>query len=272
MTEEQRQFLEQRLQTGYDLTTTDCLRDGFRLYRLYPWGFFSLALLLPLAANFLAIIPGLGLWVIPLSAWLFGPIFNMGFYIGGQRILEDGKVTFNELFQFQGRLPHLLLSQAMYMAILTAVILPTYFVLQRVGYIDWYADLIAHPPADPSDAPHPPEMNGLDSGLILSNLLPFIYLSVSFLLIYPVLYFFNTNSWEALEYSRRLVGKRWFTFFSLVLFFLSLAMLGSLVLGFLIAMGGIIAFIANLGLFTLVPWFHLSLYAAFTRAMNPVQD
>ncbi len=265
MTEEQRQFLESRIQAGDRLQTTDLLRDGFRLYRLYPWGFLALALLPSLMSSALSVLPNSLPWTLLLSALVLSPLFTIGFYIGGQRLLEEGRLVFTDFFDYRGRVVPLLIHQALYVLVLAVSLIPTWLVLNRIGYFEWYGVAMENP----MDPPPPPELASFDSTMLLANFIPFTYLGVSFLLTYPLLFFFQTTPWGALEYSRRLVGRNWFTFFSLVLFFLSVALLGSMLLGVLMAQGGILAFIASLALFVLLPWFHLSLFAGFTRAMNP---
>lgn len=85
-------------------------------------------------------------------------------------------------------------------------------------------------------------------GLILL-IIPGIYLAVSYMLSLPLLLDKNLDFWPAMETSRKIVGKKWFSFlgFSILLGLINLV--GALILG--------------VGLLFTVPWTFCSLAAAY---------
>jgi hypothetical protein len=91
-------------------------------------------------------------------------------------------------------------------------------------------------------------------------IIPGIYLVVSYALSMPLLLDKNLDFWPAMETSRKVVGKKWWSFFlfGIALFFLNLA--GAILLG--------------LGLLVTVPWSFCSITAAYEDivGLNSVAD
>lgn len=96
-------------------------------------------------------------------------------------------------------------------------------------------------------------------GLILL-VLPGIYLAVSYMLSLPLLLDKNVDFWPAMETSRKLVGKKWWSFF---LFGIVLA---------LINFGGLL--LLGMGLLVTIPWSYCAVAAAYEDivGLNSVAD
>lgn len=96
-------------------------------------------------------------------------------------------------------------------------------------------------------------------GLILL-VLPGIYLAVSYMLSLPLLLDKNVDFWPAMETSRKLVGKKWWSFF---LFGIVLA---------LINFGGLL--LLGVGLLVTIPWSYCAVAAAYEDivGLNSVAD
>lgn len=91
-------------------------------------------------------------------------------------------------------------------------------------------------------------------------ILPGIYLAVSYMLSLPLLLDKNLDFWPAMETSRKLVGKKWFSFFGFSIVLTLINILGALLLG--------------LGLLFTIPWTFCSLAAAYEDivGLNSVAD
>lgn len=96
-------------------------------------------------------------------------------------------------------------------------------------------------------------------GLILL-VLPGIYLAVSYMLSLPLLLDKNVDFWPAMETSRKLVGKKWWSF---LLFGIVLA---------LINFGGLL--LLGVGLLVTIPWSYCAVAAAYEDivGLNSVAD
>jgi hypothetical protein len=103
------------------------------------------------------------------------------------------------------------------------------------------------------------------SGLLIALgfvllILPGIYLAVSYMLSLPLLLDKNLDFWPAMETSRKVVGKKWFSFFGF-----------SIVLGLINVLGAVLL---GIGLLFTVPWTFCSLTAAYEDivGLNSVAD
>lgn len=85
-------------------------------------------------------------------------------------------------------------------------------------------------------------------GMVLL-IIPGIYLAVSYLFAQPLVIDKNLGFWEAMETSRRLITKKWFSFFGLVLLLALLNLAGLIVLG--------------VGLLVTAPWSSCIVAAAY---------
>jgi hypothetical protein len=102
-------------------------------------------------------------------------------------------------------------------------------------------------------------MSGLLTGLgFLFCVLPGIYLSVAYVFSIYILLFFKIDFWESMEYSRKIVSKKWFVF------------LGYLLLLALLNMLGVVFLIV--GVFVTFPWTLCTLYVSFEDIFKPGAD
>lgn len=268
MNELQQQHLEQRIREGYDFHPSLSLADGWRIFRKYTFGFISYAFVLPLASGLLGLIPGIGSWGILISLVVLSPLLNAGYYPVANQLIRGDRVNFSVFFQLQGQVGAILLNSVIYYIMMALVLVPSYFALQQAGFFEWYAAAASQPIGAAID---PPDLDQGTSTITLLNFLPLVYLLVSYIWAYPLLIFYRLGPWEALEYSRRLVGRRWGSFLFLLLTFFSLFLVFSMLLSVLAAVNIGLANLATLLLFAFVPLFHTTLFAAFARAIAPAQ-
>lgn len=264
MTQAQKDRFEAIMTEGYVLSSTQCLEDGWRLYRAYFGGFVPYALLLPLVGTLLSLLP-LGIGGVLLTVFVLAPIINGGYFIVADRLIHGQAVSFRNFFDSLSHAGGLIINNLLYILLLAVVMMPTYYVAQKSGLAAWYAEVMSTPNIG-MDLPEPPNMSSQDSTVLLFNLLPLIYLMVAFSWAYPFLLFFQTGPIAALEYSRRLITRRWFKIFILLLTFFSLMIMISFAAAALMAISPGLANIASFCLFLLLPWVYCSLQAGFVRA------
>ena len=94
-------------------------------------------------------------------------------------------------------------------------------------------------------------------GFILC-VLPGIYLSVAYTFSVYIMLFFKIDFWESMEYSRKIVSKRWFSFFGFLILLGLLNVLGLICLG--------------IGIFVTLPWALCALYLCFEDIFKPGLD
>jgi hypothetical protein len=98
-------------------------------------------------------------------------------------------------------------------------------------------------------------VSGLLTGLgFVLLIIPGIYLAVSWSMAVPLILFKKMEFWDAMEASRQIVGKKWWSFFGMFLLLILLNIGGLLLLG--------------IGLFVTIPLTSCVLYAAYHRIVG----
>jgi hypothetical protein len=72
----------------------------------------------------------------------------------------------------------------------------------------------------------PPDLSGASVGMIFLGLIPMLYLTVGWIMTFPLIIDKGLGPWTAMEVSRRLVTPRWFHVFFVLLFGVIIASLG----------------------------------------------
>lgn len=267
MTEEQKQRLERAIQEGYFHSSSLRLREGLQLYRLHFRHFAAFALIVPLLGSVLTLL-GLG-WVGTLLLTLvISPVLNAGFYLAANSIVQGKAWEFRRFFGGLPKAVPLIVNNFLGLLITALVLTPVFYLFQRIGFVDWYYEVVANP----MNPPEPPEMSSTDSMVFFLNMIPLIYLQVGFSWAFPMILFLGANPVSALEYSRRLVNKRWGAQFMLLLTFFSMFMLASMLISPLAGISVGLANLATFGLFLLLPWAYSSLYLGFHGALKEPEE
>lgn len=267
MKEEQKKEVEQVISRGYFHSSSLRMREGLVLYRRHFRDFAIFALLVPFVGTIFTLL-GLG-WIGTLLLTLIvSPVLNAGFYLAAHSVLEGEAWDAKRFLGGLPKGPALILNNLLSLIITAIVVLPMYYMLQRAGYVEWYHEVVSNP----VNPPEPPALGSNDSMVFFLNLIPLIYLQVGFSWAFPLILFWGANPLEALEYSRRLVTKRWGAQFMLLLTFFSIFMLASMLLSPVAVASPGLANILSFGLFLILPWAYCSLYIGFRGAMTPPES
>lgn len=262
MTREDQQTIEQAITNGYPLRSNFCLHAGWQMFRsefrLFAW----YSILIPLVGGLLGYF-GIGNILVLLFYLLVSPVLYAGLYIAADKVYRRESLAFADFFTARERAGQLIISNLIALIITGVILIPIMMVLQKAGYIEWYAEVVAAPQAPPE----PPILTATESTTFFLNLIPLIYLQVGFSWAFPLILFYEVGPWKALEYSRRLVTKRWGAQFMLLLTFFSLFFAASIILSPLAAFSPGLANIASFGLFLLFPWAYCALYFGFRQAL-----
>ena len=114
------------------------------------------------------------------------------------------------------------------------------------------------------------DFNGTDMMVIILNMIPILYFSIAFLWAPLFVVFYDFTFWDAIEASRRLITRKWFSVFSFFLrfiaFFIILGFTFSILVSLLSFMGGIIGLLVFLGgTVILFPVFYIAIYLSFAE-------
>jgi hypothetical protein len=265
MTPENEQYLADRLTQRYSFLSFEGLLIGWSYYRRAFLPLAGLALVAPLLLTVLELATGAGQTLNLIASLLIVPVTSALMFALCRQLDREDRT--DVAAAWQESTPHLgplLLSNLLYSIILVIVILPTIYVLYQNGFFEWFAQA----QVDPETAAAPPEMSEQDGWITMLNLIPFAYLAVAFVWAYPLILFFGAGAWPALEYSRRLASKRWWTLFILILTFFSILLIFSSLVGSLASASPLIANLVGFAVFLVVPWYNCALYVGFRRAVG----
>lgn len=185
--------LFERIQSGYEFRLGDYFAKGWEIFRQNIGifiGYFLVYIGISLLGNIIPIIGSLALVVI-------SPVLTIGPYIVANRIDRNEPYEFKTFFQGFDKFGQLFVVYLLQILMIFAAMLPGFVVLISSFGLAFLDNLTLS--------------SGAGSGLFIGALLitiPAIYLGISYALALPLVWFFDLQPWQALETSRKLVGKQ----------------------------------------------------------------
>lgn len=270
MTEEQHQFIENRIQSGYPMTSSICLVAGFKIFKANFFLFALYALLIPIISLIFSLL-GLGLGGLFVWGLVITPVLSAGLYLGAKQVATGQGLEFRDFFNVIPKASPIIIANLLGTLVAILILIPTYFIFEKIGMLEWYQAVALNP----ESPPEPPMMNSVESTTFFLNMIPLIYLQVGFSWAFQFILFYDANPLSALELSRRLINRRWGAQFMLLLTFVSIFMLASMLVAPLASISLGLANVATMALFFLLPWVYCSLYVGFSQALasdNEIKD
>jgi len=180
---------------------------------------------------------------------LASPIFTIGFAIVANKIQRGEQIEFGRFFDgIKSNPGHLLLVGLISSLILVAIMIPL-FVVGGVSMFGAFSGL---------EAGDTPDFSALNVGLLsivgFLSMIPVIYLGLSWSWATYFVAFKGLDFWPAMEASRKIITKQWFSFFGFVL-----------VLG-LITLAGVLCF--GFGLLVTAPLASIASFIAFEQIVG----
>jgi len=222
--------IQQIIDGNYEFRFGDYISRGFTLMGRNPGGFIGFFLIFILISLVLTVIPILG----TLISLVISPALSIGPYIVANKVDREEPTEFGDFFKGFDRLWPLFLTSLLTGLIVLVAVLPGIIVVFTAGGIGEFGE------------PESPTV--LWIGILLA-FLPAAYLGVSYVFAPMFVWFYEMEPWQAMEASRKIVSKQWFTVF------LFLVAVG------LIAAAGMILLIV--GFLYTAPAMICALYAAF---------
>jgi hypothetical protein len=224
------------LNNGYQFNFSKYIGDAFTLAGKNVGGFIGYTLLYLIISSAMSNIPYLG----QVGSTLISYPLMVGFYIIASRIQKNEVYEFGNFFDGFQRFKDLAILSILISLVSLAAALP---ILAVVGF--GIFELIGND--DPTAIIA--IFENVNWGLFALTTIPLIYVTIAYAWSVFFVYFHNMQPWEAMEASRKLITKRWFTFFGF-----------NFVLG-LIVLVGLLAFIV--GIFYAIPVIVIAGYLSF---------
>ena len=260
------------VESGYEFHLPDYFKRGWEIYKRFPLGFagyIGIVIILFIVASllleevslafgglsfssYLAFIPNLAYYIISLGIQY---CMIAGFYIVGRKIDRDESYGFGNFFDgFQHFSQLLVGSLLVYIITLIAFSLflgPLFYGLIIYGeteFIQLFTENFNSQNA----------ILGLIAFLIV--IAPGMYITVAYSMVIPLIVFGKLEAWKAMEVSRKVVSKRWGSFFS---FYVGM-FIAAITIGMFVAIAPILAvFFVLGGIFIAAPVLYITLYAIY---------
>ena len=186
--------------------------------------------------------------IVPMGT-LLSPLFTIGFAIVANKIQRGEQVEFGHFFNgFKSNPGHLLLVGLISGLIIAAVMIPG-LIVGGVSMFALIGDL---------EAGMAPNLSAVNIGALTVMgflvMIPVIYLGIAWSWAYYFVAFKGLEFWPAMEASRKVITKQWFSFFGF-----------GFVLG-LIAIAGMLCF--GVGLFVAIPVISIASFIAFEQIIG----
>lgn len=224
--------IQRVIDEGYSFQMGEYLSRGWQILQKNMGNFVAFVLVYLLIQVLFAFIPMIG----TIAGIIINPALAVGPFIVADKLAHDRPTTFNDFFKGMDKFGNLLLTYIVQALVIVGACIPG-IVLLFMGGISMMS------------------AGGLENvgsmfwiGVLLT-LIPAVYLGVSYSLSNQFVWFYDLGAWEAMEASRKVVGKNWISFLG---FFI--------VLG-LIALAGLIAL--GIGLLFAIPVIWCAIYATF---------
>jgi len=244
------------MNTSLQSKIDDLIRDGYQVeigkYISMAWENFKQApgQYIGYLVIFFAILMALSM--VPFGT-LLSPVFAIGFAIVANKIQKGEQVEFGRFFDgFKSNPGHLILVGFISGLIILALMIPL-FIVGGVSLFTVFADI---------DAGSTPDFSAFNVGLLgiagFLTLIPIIYLGISWSWATFFVAFKGLDFWPAMEASRKVITREWFSFFGF-----------GIVLG-LIAIAGALCF--GFGLLVTIPLVSIASFMAFEQIVGLDDD
>lgn len=234
MSLDQHPRLQEAIYNGYDFNISQYIKEGFDIFKQNIGGFIAYFFVYGAILTIMGLIPILG----NIASIIIGPPLAVGWYLVAHKIQKRETTEFGDFFKGFDFIGPLILVSIVSSLIYVTTLIP--FFIANGALFQQLSDIYAGVEYD-LDPDFP-------TWTILL-MLPIFYLSVAWRWAPMFVVFYKFGFWEALETSRQLVTKKWFSHFAFMLLFM------------LFALGGMLALV--IGLLFVIPMILAMDYAAF---------
>lgn len=262
--------VEEILEEGYSVRIGDYLRRGYEIFRQNAGGYIGFLLLTMLITTTAQIIPLVGIII---STLILSPALMLGNYLVANKIASGQRTEFNEFFKGFEHIGQLAAYTLVFLLFMLLIFSPLLYSAYNSGIFEWYSQVLTDPTNPPTDLP---DFSGSFFGMFGLVMIPYLYLALSYIFTPMYIGIYKMGFWEAMETSRKVVGKNWFGIFGLSLAFVGVVMLIAITGGLLVGLGsfahwsiaGLLGFALAVFIICISPVFYTTLYAAFEDIMQ----
>ncbi len=260
--------IEELSTEGYDFPAASYLSQGWDIYKQQPFSFIGFLIIAFLITIVVSLIPLVGTIA---NSLIFGPVLGVGYYIVANKIRVNRFEDFGDFFKGFNKVGPLALAALTMSVIILIALSPTIYSVYSSGVVEWYMEVLQNP----FETPPLEDLEGMftstDVWIFALNLIPVIYLAVAYSFAYMFIVFYDLDFWDAVESSRRVITRQWFSVFGMYALIFLMFIGAGLVLALMAVipvLGFIMIFFGGVAMLLISPFISCSVYAAFAGTMK----
>jgi len=199
------------VQEGYDFGARKTFFDGLELVQKNIPAFVGIIIFMLITSYLLGLAGVVGIVV---NSLLVSPLVVGSFFLIAHKVKTGERVEPNDIYSSLRFAVPLVLLGVISSLILAIVLSPSLISMQNAGMLEFYQQVLDG--ADPATL-EMPQSSGTASLVLLLNMIPFLYLAIAFYWGALFILFHDVSFFRALELSRLVVTKRWWSHFRLSL-------------------------------------------------------
>lgn len=240
---------------NYEFKFGEYFTKGWQLFGKKPGhylGFFALTMLMLMSVAFIPLVGSI-------AAQILGGILMVGFFLFSQNIQYNRNPSFDDLFKPFNSFGKISIVQLILLGFTILIILPL-LVFGFSNFFSGFLDLVQNPDYYDNNPMAVFELFDIQAliPLAIITYLFLIFIQTIYMFANPIAHFFNAKPWESMEASRKIIQKKFFHFFGLIILLAIMNIAGAMCI--------------FVGLFITIPLTYTTMYAAFDDILKPLQN
>jgi uncharacterized membrane protein len=238
----------------YEFKFGEYFSRGWQLFGKKPGhyiGFFALTMLMLMVTAFIPLVGSIG-------AQILGGVLMVGFFAFSRNIQYNNNPSFDDLFKAFNSFGKIAVIQLIILGFTIVIIMPL-LIFGFANFFSGFLDLIQNPDYYDNNPAAILEMFDLEAMIPLAIItyLFLFFIQTIYMFANPIAHFFNASAWDSMEASRKIIQKKFFHFFGLII-----------LLAIMNFAGAMCFFI---GLIVTIPLTFNTMYAAFDDILKPTE-
>lgn len=238
----------------YEFKFGEYFSRGWQLFGKKPGhyiGFFALTMLMIMVVAFIPLIGSI-------AAQVLGGVLLVGFFVFSQNVQYGRNASFDDLFKPFSSFGKITIVQLIILGFTIVIVMPL-LIFGFTNFFSGFLDLVQNPDYydnNPSAVFELFDVEALIPLAIITYLFLF-FIQTIYMFANPIAHFFNAQAWESMEASRKIIQKKFFHFFGLIILLAIMNIAGAMCI--------------FVGLFITIPLTYTTMYAAFDDILKPTE-
>jgi len=245
------QNLNKPLEEGYSFNFSDYYKGGWDIMKSQLGTYIGITVLFLIIQFVISSIP-----YVSILSNLVSPILYAGYFIYARRILQN-KQEASDLFKGFNHAPNIILQSLIVGLMLVPLFIILFSLVFPIGpFIDYVVGSIGPQEFGELMGETFPSIGGMMFIAFFLVMIIAIYISISYIFAIPLIVDANLGAWQAMELSRKVVGKHFFSFLVYLILTGILMMIGIMIT-------------CGLGMLFVIPLIYCVIFSAYDQIFQP---